>query len=100
MITFQYEDIGSGIIGKIRVGFDGPSGKFFQILITDMEEKARFIEELKLLDEMLSKNTTILPGWADEKCARLRQSDPHDHSVGPEYYTRSLDRQRFLGGDV
>ncbi len=73
MITFRYDDYGCGIIGKIWVGFDGPSGKFFQILITDLEEKIRFTEELKSLDEMLSKNTTILPQRVAERCAHRRR---------------------------
>lgn len=55
MMTFRYDDYGCGIIGKIWVGTDGPSGKFFQILVSDPEEKIRFVEELKRLDEMLPK---------------------------------------------
>ena len=72
MITFRYEDYGSGIIGKIWVGTDDPSGKFFQILVPDPEEKIRFVEELKWLDEMLPKTTTILPQRVAEKCIRCK----------------------------
>ena len=72
MMTFQYEDYGCGIIGKIWVGTDGPSGKFFQILVSDPEEKIRFVEELKRLDEMLPKTTTILPQRVAEKCIRCK----------------------------
>ena len=87
MITFQYEDIGSGIIGKIRVGFDGPPGKFFQILITDPEEKIRFIEELKLLDEMLPKNTTILPQRIYDKCDEMRPVASYGDKPLPTLHT-------------
>lgn len=61
MLYFRWDDYGIGTYPeKIRVSADGLEGKFYQILITDPDERDHFVEAILHLNNMLPKITTII----------------------------------------
>jgi hypothetical protein len=70
MLTFRWKDYGSGIITEIEVSMDGPLGDFFSIAVP-VDKTERFVECIEALDNMLPKNTTIVPLRSKRNAAKI-----------------------------